>query len=360
MPRTRHFGELPDGRAVTAYDLGSAGVRLTVLDLGATVQQLAVPDFAGGGVGVVLGYDDVEGYLSPGNAYLGAVVGRYANRIAGARFTLDGVIHHLTKNEGDTCLHGGVDGFHRRLWTLVDHSDAALTMELVSPDGDQGFPGALTARARYEVTRAAVSLELTATCDRATVVSLTNHAYFNLGGVGRGTIDDHVLTVDADDYLPVDERSIPLGHHQSVAGTPFDFRAGARVGERMRQPHQQLSLTQGIDHAYRLRGKGMRRAARLTHPPSGRVLEVNTDQPSLQVYTGNFLDATTDGHEGRALRQGDGIALETQRHPDAPNQAALGESILRPVEGYSSTIQWRFSMDAAAGGVRSARPLSRG
>jgi aldose 1-epimerase len=339
---TTPFGELPDGREVTAYTIASpGGLTMRVLDLGATVQGLRVP-FGDEPVEVVYGHDDVDGYLAPGAGFHGAIVGRYANRIAGARFTLDGVVHSLSASEGPTCLHGGVDGFHRRLWTVTDHRDDSITLEHVSPHGDQGFPGELRARATYAVRDDGVEVELSAECDRPTVVSLTNHAYLTLAGVGSGTVDDHLLTVDADHYLPVDERFIPLGYAADVEGTPLDFREAAPIGRRVREAHPQLLLARGIDHAYVLRGGGMRRAARLEHPASGRGLEVHTDQPSLQVYTGNSLDGSTRGRGGRAMRQGDGIALETQRPPDAPNQPGLGPSVLRPGEQYRASTRWRF------------------
>jgi aldose 1-epimerase len=336
------FGVLPDGQAVTAYTIASpSGLAVRLLDLGATVQSLRVPS-AEGPLEVVLGHDDVAGYLAPGGGFHGAVVGRYANRIAGSRFTLDGTVHTLAANEGPTCLHGGPAGFHRRRWTVSGHTDDTVIFELVSPDGDQGFPGELWARARYSVGDAGVLLELSAECDRPTVVSLTNHSYFNLGGVGAGTVDDHLLTVDADRYLPVDDRSIPLGYAADVAGTPFDLRVPARLGRRIRQPHPQLVQAKGFDHAYLVNGEGLRRAARLEHPASGRYLEVHTDQPSLQVYTGNALDGSAAGFGGVPLRQGDGIALETQRPPDAPNQPQLGSAVLRPGEQYQASTLWRL------------------
>lgn len=342
MTTARRFGALPDGRDVTAYTLrAESGPELTVLDLGATVQRLRMPTPNGPREDIVLGFDDVPSYLSPANPYLGATVGRYANRIAGGRFSLDGRAYRLTTNEGDTCLHGGLVGFHLRLWTVVGHDPDSVSMELVSPDGDQGFPGTLTARATFRVAGDRIAIELSASCDATTVVSLTNHAYFNLGGAGSRTIDGHVLSVDADTYLPVDDRSIPLGRLDPVGGTPFDFTAPAAIGTRVRNNHPQVVQAAGIDHAYQLHGKGLRRAARLEHPESGRFLEVSTDQPSLQVYTGNFLDGRLAGRDGRLLRQGDGIALETQRHPDAPNQPAFPSPVLEPEETYRALTTWR-------------------
>ena len=333
------FGALPDGTAVTAYRLASAGggLSLTVLDLGATVQSLVW-----GGVqrSCVLGYDDLSDYLSPANDYQGAVVGRYANRIAGARFRLAGQEHRLDANDGGNSLHGGDSGYDSRVWELVGHDDRSLTLRLDSPDGDQGYPGRLRITARYEVSQDSVEVTLSALSDRLTVVNLTNHSYFNLAENGS-SIDDHTLEVPADAYLPVDEDSIPFGHFADVAGTPFDLRAAARLGDRVRDPHPQVRQARGIDHSFAVRGTGLRPAAVLTDPRSGRRLSVLTDQPGVQVYTGNFLDGGTVSGSG-LLRQGDGIALETQRHPDAPNQPGLGAGTLEPGADYRNTTVWRL------------------
>ncbi|GAA2161232.1 aldose epimerase family protein [Pedococcus bigeumensis] len=338
MTTTSSFGELPDGSPVTAYRLTSGdGLVLTVLDLGATVQSLT---WGEGQPSIVIGYDDVAGYLSTDNDYQGAVVGRYANRVAGARFTLDGVEHRLDANDATSCLHGGHRGYDRRVWALAGRDDRSLTLELESPDGDQGFPGNLRARARYELTERSVTLTLTATCDRRTVVNLTNHSYFNLAP-GGSSVDSHTLEVQADQYLPVDGRSIPVGHLEDVTGTPFDLRTAARIGDRVRAPHPQVRAARGIDHSFQLRGSGLRPVAVLAEPASGRRLTVLTDQPALQVYTGNFLTGRTVAGD-RLLRQGDGIALETQRHPDAPNQPALGPATLEPGDEYRNTTVWQL------------------
>lgn len=356
MATCSSFGELPDGSPVTAYRLRRGdGPVLTVLDLGATVQSLAWGD---GQPSIVLGYDDVAAYLSTDNDYQGAVVGRYANRIAGARFTLDGVEHRLDANDGPSCLHGGHDGYDRRVWSLVDHDEGSLTLQLDSPDGDQGFPGHLRVRARYEVTDRSVTLTLRATCDRRTVVNLTNHSYFNLAADGS-SVDGHTLEVQADRYLPVDEGSIPLGHLEDVSGTPFDLRTAARIGERVRDPHPQVRGARGIDHSFQLRGSGLRPVAVLVDPASRRRLTVLTDQPALQVYTGNFLTGGTLA-AGRLLRQGDGIALETQRHPDSPNQPGLGASTLDPGDDYVATTVWQLDRalsPRSEGGLRTTVEL---
>jgi aldose 1-epimerase len=340
---TSPFGTLADGSTVTAHTLSASpeGLRLTVLDLGATVARVRIPVPGSGFTDVVLGLGTAAEYASADNPYLGATVGRYANRIAGARFTLDGTGHQLAANEGTTCLHGGPEGFHARRWAVVADDETFLELELVSPDGDQGFPGRVTARCRYSVTDDAVTIEHRATTDAPTVVSLTNHAYVNLAG--GGTVDDHRLTVAADAYLPVDAASIPLGRAEPVQDSPFDFRSGAALRDRVRSPHPQVRQADGIDHAYVLPGDALRVAALLEHPATGRALEVSTTQPSLQVYTGNKLDGTLLDRAGAPLGPRSGIALECQGHPDAPNQPAFPSAVLRPGEEYRATTVWRFS-----------------
>ena len=342
MPRTSPFGTLPDGSPVTAFELsaGAGSVRLTVLDLGGTVARLQVPDGSGGFVDVALGLATAGDYAAASNPYLGATVGRYANRIAHARFDLEGTEHHLSANEGTTCLHGGTEGFSSRRWSVLEAHPDSLELALVSPDGDQGFPGEVRAVVRYDVTGDSVTIAHRATTDAATVVSLTNHTYFNLAGTG--TVDDHELEVSADEYLPVDARSIPTGTTEPVQDSPFDFRVGARIGPRVGSPHPQVRQAGGVDHAFVLRGGGVRPAARLVHPASARVLEVSTDQPSLQVYTGQKLDGTVADRDGELLPPRAGIALECQGYPDAPNQPRFPSAVLRPGEQYEATTVWRF------------------
>lgn len=335
------FGTLPDGREVTAHTLGApGGPVLRVLDLGATIQALHLPDGSGGTVNVALGHPDAAGYAEHADAFLGSVVGRYANRISGARFHLDGELVQLAANEGANTLHGGPDGFHRRTWQVVDAGPDRLVLELVSPDGDQGFPGRLVLRAAYAVAEDVVTLDLEARTDAPTVVGPASHVYLNLAGEGSGTVDDHRLAVEADRYLPVGPDGLPLGGLAPVTGTPFDLTAPARIGDRVRAEHPQTTAVGGIDHSFHLRGTGLRRAARLEHPASGRSVELWTDQPALQVYTGNSLDAT--GSSGRRYRQGDGVALEPQHHPDSPNRPQLSDPVLRPGEAWRSRTEWRF------------------
>ncbi len=340
---TTPAGTLDDGTPVTAYTVSATdhGVQLTVLDLGATIARLRMPLRDNDFVDVALGLPAARDYAAPTNPYLGATVGRYANRIGEATFTLDGVRHDLAPNEGTTCLHGGPDGFSARRWSVVASDDKTIDLELRSPDGDQGFPGTVTARVRYSVGPDTVTIEHLARTDAPTVVSLTNHAYLNLAG--EGTVDDHRLTVHADAYLPVDAASIPLGREEPVEGGPFDLREPAELGPRIRSPHPQVRRASGLDHAFVLRGSGLRPVARLEHPPTGRVLDVSTTQPSLQVYTGNQLDGTLTDRGGRSLGPCTGIALECQAYPDAPNRPAFPSAVLRPGEDYRATTVWRFS-----------------
>ena len=332
-------GRTPDGQSVRRIVLGEPpGPVLTLLDLGATVQSLEV--LGGDGVRreVTLGQATPAEYLESTD-YLGATVGRYANRIARGRFVEVAVGTHDRGNH----LHGGPDGFDSRIWELAGHSETHAHLTLVSPDGDQGFPGTLQAAVRFEVVDDEVRVDLTATTDATTVVNLTSHAYFNLDGVGSGTIDDHELTLEADEYTPVDRTGIPLGGHAPVEGTAFDFRTPTPIGPAARSGDEQVAWARGIDHNYVVRGSGLRRAAVLTSRRTRTTLELYADQPGLQVYTGNFLDGSRPSAAGGRYRQGDGIALEPQLFPDTPNRPEFGSAVLRPGETYRSSLVWRFS-----------------
>jgi aldose 1-epimerase len=334
------FGVTPDGASVERIVLGrEPGPVLHLLTLGATVHRLEVTCGDGVRRNVALGHASVEEYLASSD-YIGAVVGRYANRIAAGRFELDGTSHQLGTHDRGNHLHGGPDGFDRRVWEVVEATDDRAVLELVSPDGDQGFPGQLTARASYAVTNDGVRIELSAVADAPTLANLTSHAYLNLDGDGAGTIDHHRLTVDADEFTPVDDSGIPLGTHAAVAGTPFDLRGPRLLGEVVREPHEQLVAAGGIDHNFVVRGSGLRTHAVLESPGTRTRLEVRSDQPGLQVYTGNFLDGTRRSSTGRAYRQGDGIALEPQLFPDSPNRPEWPSAVLRPRETYRHTIEW--------------------
>ncbi len=352
MPRRSVFGHLEDGLAVHRLVLGTApGPVLELLDLGATAHRLEVTGPDGVRRNVLLGHGSPADHLASTD-YIGGTIGRYANRIAGGRFDLDGVEVRVGSHDRGNHLHGGPDGFDRRLWDVLEHDDVAATLQLHSPDGDQGFPGELWARARFEVDPEGVTITLTAHADGTTVVNLTSHAYFNLDGAGAGSVDDHLLMVAADDYTPVDRTGIPTGGHASVVGTPFDFRQPGLIGPAVRTGHEQVVAARGIDHNYVVRGSGLRTAAVLESPASGLRMELRADQPGLQVYTGNFLDGARADSAGGLLRQGDGIALEPQLFPDSPNRADFPTATLRRGETYRSRLGWRFGPGApVTGGI---------
>lgn len=342
MPRSRTFGHLPDGEEVRLLTIGEEpGAVVEVLTLGATVHRLVVTGGDGVRNNVVLGHADVAERLASRD-YVGGTIGRYANRIAAGRFELDGRTVVVRSHDRGNSLHGGPDGFDRRAWDVLEHCRDEVLLSLVSPDGDQGFPGTVTAQVRYRVTGDTVEATMDATTDAPTVVNMTNHAYFNLGGEGSGTVDDHVLTLPAERFTPVDATGIPRGGHLPVAGTPFDFRTGDLIGPALRSEHTQVVDARGIDHNFVISGEGMRLAAVLESPRTRTRLELRADQPGLQVYTGNFLERTRRSTSGGRYRQGDGIALEPQLFPDSPNHPEWPSAWLRPGSTYRSTIQWRF------------------
>lgn len=347
------FGTLPDGRSVPSYTLTNAhGVRARILALGGIIVSLDVPDAAGRLADVVLGYDTLDAYLAD-TAFFGALIGRYGNRIARARFTLDGVEHHVTPNEGANHLHGG-HGFHTVLWDAepVTHADgAALRLTHTSPDGDDGYPGTLAVEVTYTLTDANVlRIDYRATTDRATLCNLTQHSYVNLAGQGAGTILDHDLLLAAPAFTPVDAQLIPTGEIRRVAGTPFDFTTPHAIGARIDADDPQLAIGRGYDHNFVLdrgaaRGGALTLAARAHEPRSGRVLEIHTTEPGLQFYSGNVIPDGLPGKAGaRYVRRG-GFALETQHFPDSPNHPAFPPTVLRPGETYASATEWRFSAE---------------
>ena len=337
------FGLLADGREVRRLVIGEPpGPVLHVLDLGATVHRLEVTCGDGRRRNIVLGHESPEAYLASGD-YFGGTIGRYANRIAGGRFPLGAGTVQLGTHDRGNHLHGGPDGFDRRLWSLVERSAHHVVLALESPAGDQGYPGALRATVRFDVTDTAVRISFEATTDAPTVVNLTSHAYFNLDGDGSGTIDEHTLRILADSYTPVDASGIPLGEHLPVAGTPFDFRKPAPLGASVRSADDQVLMAKGIDHNFVLRGTGWRAAAVLESRRTATRLDLWTDQPGLQVYTGNFLDGSTRSSGGHLYRQGDGIALEPQLFPDSPNRPAFPSAVLNPGATYRASIEWAFS-----------------
>ncbi|MDI6102130.1 aldose epimerase family protein [Actinoplanes sp. NEAU-A12] len=343
------FGELADGTGIDKWTLTNTnGMSVSVLTWGATIQSVLVPDRDGRLGNVTLGFANLDGYTDPaylaGNPFLGSTVGRYANRIAGGAFTLDGETYKLSQNEGQTTLHGGSHGFDQRVWS-AEAVDGGVRMSYTSADGEQGFPGTLRASVTFTLDENnGLRLDYAATTDRPTVVALTNHAYWNLAGEGSGTVADHLLRIDAARYTPVDATLIPTGALDEVAGTPFDFQDFHPIGERLRDDHPQLGIGRGYDHNYVLHdGAGLRTAAVVRDPASGREMTIETTEPGLQFYSGNFLDGKLRGGGGRSYRQGDAFALETQHFPDSPNQPAFPSTVLRPGETYTSTTTHIFA-----------------
>jgi aldose 1-epimerase len=318
------------------YVLESPVLVARIASFGAILHTLEAPDRDGRRANVVLGRPTLADYRADNSPNFGAVCGRYANRIAGARFELDGDEYRLPANDGAHTLHGGPDGFDRREWDAERAGDA-LVLRLTSPDGDMGFPGELRVEVQYTLRDDALRIDYRAQTDRPTVVNLTNHTYWNLAGEGSGSIEEHVLEVAASRYVQVGPGAIPTGEVPPVDGTPLDFRTPHRLGERLRD--DRLALTRGYDHSLVLEG-----GARLHDPASGRVLEVETTEPALHVYTGNYLDGTLAGTGGGLYRQGDGVALETQHFPDSPNRPEFPSAVLRPGEELCSTTTFRLGI----------------
>lgn len=357
--RREAAGTLADGTPVEAVVLSNAnGVSARVLTYGATLQSLTAPDRNGVPADITLGYDDPADYEAKPN-YFGVTVGRYANRIAGGRFVLDGRTYQLTQNDGANSLHGGTKGFDKRNWRIVSVSSgpvARVVLALTSPDGDQGYPGKLDVKVTYTLDDVGdLGILFEAEADKPTIVNMTNHALFNLAGVGapRDAMG-HWLMMPASHYTPVDENLIPTGELRPVAGTPFDFRQPRQIGQNLRDgTDPQIVIGRGYDHNWAL-DKGVTAtpelAARLVDPISGRVLDVLSTEPGLQLYTGNFLDGTVVGKGGTVYRMGDGIALEPQKFPDTPNQPAFGSARVEPGKPYRHQMIYRvYTVPGAAG-----------
>ncbi|MFI2757662.1 aldose epimerase family protein [Streptomyces echinatus] len=342
------FGTLADGTRVHRWSLENGGTRLKVLSYGGIVQSLEIPDRHGRYANVSLGYDDLAAYVA-GTTFFGATIGRYGNRIAKGRFTLDGRTYQLSVNDGENSLHGGAKGFNTKVWDVEPFTagtDVGLHLYDTSADGEMGYPGTLRTRVTFTLNRHGDwRIDYAATTDRPTVVNLTNHTYYNLAGEGSGSICGHELWLAASRYTPTDAGLIPTGELAKVTGTPFDFTRPKPVGRDLRTGHGQLVTAKGYDHNFVL-DKGVtarpEHVVTLRDPGSGRTLRILTDQPGVQFYSGNFLDGTLVGTSGRTYRQSDGLCLETQHFPDSPNQPSFPSTVLRPGQTYRSTTIHAF------------------
>jgi aldose 1-epimerase len=378
------FGSL-NGTAVDKYTLANRnGVSISIITYGGIIQAVNVPDRRGHNANVTLGFGDIAGYTSPAyiksNPYFGAIIGRYGNRIAKGRFTLDGKVYSLDINNDPNSLHGGFQGFNVKMWKATPvQTDKTVGLKLIynspgynpqtntpgdgctpsmpsTPPCTTGYPGNVPVTVVYSLdNRNNLRMDYTATTDAPTVLNLTNHAYWNMAGEGSGTINDQDLLLNASAFTPVDSTLIPTGDLPPVAGTPFDFRSFHAIGERIRGNDQQLVFGRGYDHNWVINRRpgdttSLVTAAVLKDPVSGRVLTMSTDQPGIQFYSGNFLDGTLYGTSGRQYRQGDGLALETQHYPDSPNHANFPSTVLRPGQTYRTTTVLNFSVDRGHGG----------
>lgn len=344
------FGVLPSGDSVHLFTLTNGrGVELRLIDYGGLVISLKTKDRTGALADIVLGYDSLDGYLRS-TPYFGALVGRYANRIAKGRFTLDGATYTLATNNGLNALHGGLKGFDKVVWRAAPKDDSTgvgVVLSYTSKDGEEGYPGTVNVRVTYTLTdRNAFAIDYLATADKATPINLTQHSYFNLAGDGAGDVLGHVVAIDADRYAPVDTTLIPMGALEDVAGTPFDFRRGAAIGDHIGDAREQLKRAGGYDHNFVLNrtGPGLQHAARVVEPKSGRTLDVETTEPGIQFYTGNFLDGTITGKGGHVYQRRSGFCLETQHFPDSPNQPSFPSTILRPGAEYRSRTVYTFGV----------------
>jgi aldose 1-epimerase len=341
------FGKTRDAVAVSVYTLTNKnGLTARIINYGGIVVSLMAPDRNGKMADVVLGFDSLNGYLQNPGPFFGALIGRYGNRIGHARFTLDGRVYQLDRNDGENSLHGGARGFDKHIWTPRELTDGGIELTYLSADGEEGYPGNLRATVTYHLTDAnELRIDYAASTDKDTVVNLTNHSYFNLKGAGTGDVLDHRLMLNADRFTPVDASLIPTGELRAVAGSPFDFRSGATIGSRIEANDEQLKIGKGYDHNWVLnRGSdGLMLAARVEEPSTGRILEVFTTQPGVQFYTGNFLDGTIKGKGSKVYGRRSGFCLETQHFPDSPNKPAFPTTELKPGQKYQSTTVFRFA-----------------
>lgn len=339
------WGKLPDGTAVDLYTLKSSSVEVGLTTFGARIVSIKTADRTGKVADVALGYNSLDGYVTDGKTYVGSVVGRYGNRIAKGKFSIDGKEYTIPTNNGANTLHGGTTGFDRKVWAAKEIPNG-VEFTLVSPDGDMGYPGKLTVHVKYTLVGDALHLDYTATSDKATVVNLTNHAYFNMGGEGSGLILGQEIAIHADHYTPVDSGLIPTGELAPVAGTPFDLRKPTVIGKADPNADPQMKLGGGYDHNWVLNGKigELHPAARVYDPVSGRVLTVTTTEPGVQFYAGTSIPGTFTGKSGVVYVKNAGFCLETQHFPDSPNHPKFPSAELKPGQTLHSTTVFTFSV----------------
>jgi aldose 1-epimerase len=350
MIKKEAFGKSPDGKPVDLYILKNKhGMEVCAMTYGGAVVSIRVPDRKGHFDDVALGFDKADDYTAK-VPYFGAIIGRYGNRIGGAKFTLDGKEYTLPKNDGPNSLHGGTKGFDKVVWAAEPFEkpgEVGVIFKHTSPDGDQGYPGDLKVTVTYTLNdNNELIFKYHATTDKPTPVNLTNHTYFNLAGDGKGDILGHELMLNADYFTPVDKTLIPTGKIESVKGTPFDFTKPTAIGARINDKDEQLILGHGYDHNFvidRKKGEGLALAARVYEPTTGRVMEVYTTEPGIQFYSGNFLDGTLTGKEGHVYKHRYGFCLETQHYPDSPNKPNFPSTILKPGQTYESETMYKFS-----------------
>ncbi|GIZ07859.1 aldose 1-epimerase [Flavobacterium sp. UMI-01] len=344
------YGTTAKGEKVESYLLkNQKGMEVSIITYGGIITSLKVPNKKGISEEVVLGFSTLEQYMEP-HPYFGALIGRYGNRIANAKFSLDGKTYTLAANNGNNSLHGGPEGFHRVIWAVEEVKEgeaASLKLKYLSKDGEEGFPGNLTVYVTYSLTQEnTLDVLYEATTDQKTIVNLTQHTYFNLSGDFSKTVLDHEIVIDADQIVPVDDTLIPTGKFESVANTPFDFRKSKAIGKEINEANEQLKRGLGYDHCWVLnhQEKGFRFAASAYEPISGRLMEVRTTEPGIQLYTGNFLDGTLPTRNGNTYAQRTGFCLETQHYPDSPNQKDFPTTVLKPGEKYQSQTSFAFSI----------------
>lgn len=343
------FGKMPDGTQIDVYTLSEGKIEARIITYGGIVASLKTPDKSGKVNDIVLGFDTLDEYVkvsnAPGNPFFGALIGRYANRIANAEFKLEGKEYHVPANDGKNSLHGGPHGFNNQVWKGKQIPNG-VELTYLSKDGEAGYPGNLSVTVRYTLSNSALHIDYSATTDKPTVLNLTNHSYFNLAGQGNGDILNHELTLHASKFTPVDSTLIPTGELRSVAGTPFDFLKPQRVGERINVDDEQLKIAKGYDHNWVIDSQGagkLTAAAEVYEPTTGRVLRVSTTQPGVQFYTGNFLDGTLKGKGGKTYIHRGGLCLETQHFPDSPNHPKFPATELKPGQRFHSVTVLSFS-----------------